>query len=192
MRMRSCLIIFTALILTSLLSYGQTPKVPVDLYRVDTEASILDAARKLMISDKYAALITVDGDGSPRARTVLTQLGPSDPARPDKGFTVWIMTRRSTRKVEQIRKNPNVTLYYNDDAKESYVTLMGTATVYTDPDHPEAMKFYTDDYAKYFWPDLKNDFIMISVRPNWMEVLIIPTIKNHPQNRRPQAVVFKY
>ncbi len=190
--MRFGLIIFTVLLLTSNLAYGQKPKDPLDLYRVDTEASILDAARKLMVSDKYAALITVDGDSPPRARTVLTQLGPSDSARPDKGFTVWIMTRRSTRKVEQIRKNPNVTLYYNDDAMESYVTLMGTATIYTDPDHPEAKKFYTDEYAKYFWPDLKKDFIMIGIRPNWMEVLIMPTIKNHPQNWRPQAVVFKY
>ncbi len=178
--MRFGLIIFTVLLLTSNLAYGQKPKDPLDLYRVDTEASILDAARKLMVSDKYAALITVDGDGPPRARTVLTQLGPSDSARPDKGFTVWIMTRRSTGKVEQIMKNPNVTLYYNDDAKESYVTLMGPATI------------YTDEYAKYFWPDLKKDFIMIGVRPNWMEVLIMPTIKNHPQNWRPQAVVFKY
>ena len=189
--MRFTLIIFAVLVLISNLAYGQRPPVPTDLYRVDEEASILDAARKLIVSDKYAALITVDGDGSPRTRTVLTQLDPADPSRPDKGFTIWIMTRRSTRKVEQIRKNPIVTLYYNDDARESYVTVMGTATIYTDPDDPEAKKFYTDEYAKYFWPDLKKDFIMISVKPKWMEVLIMPAIKNHPENWRPQAVVFK-
>ena len=190
--MRFGIIILAVLLLTSGLAYAQKPKDPLDLYRVDSETSILEAARKLMVSDKYAALVTVDGDDSPRTRTVLTQLGPADPSRPDKGFTVWIMTRRSTRKVEQIKKNPNVTLYYNDDLKESYVTLMGTATIYTDLDHPEARKFYTDEYAKYFWPDLKKDFIMISVKPKWMEVLIMPTIKNHPQNWRPQTVVFKY
>lgn len=186
--MRTFLIIFAMLLAVDLVS-SQAPK---DLYRVDEEAKVLEAARALITADKYAALITVDEDRVPRTRTVLTQLGPADPTRLDKGLTVWIMTRRSTRKVEQIRKNPHVTLYYNDDEKESYVSLMGTATIYTDPDHPEAKKFYTADYAKYFWPDLKKDFIMISVRPKWMEVLIMPTIKNHPENWRPQAVVFKY
>lgn len=191
--MRLCLVTLV-LLLTSGLTLAQQP-LPKDVgesYRVHEEKSILESARALMISDKYAALVTADGEGSPRARTVVTQLGPMDLTRPDKGFTVWIMTRRSTRKVEQIRKNPNVTLYFNEDAKESYVTLMGTATIYTDPNHPEAKKFYTDEQAKYFWPDLKNDFIMISVKPKWIEALIMPTIKDHPENWRPQAVVFKY
>ncbi len=172
--------------------FGQKTKVPSDLYRVDDEAAILAAARDLITADKYAAFVTVDKDGVPRARTVLTQIGPADASRPDKGFTIWILTRRSTRKVEQIRKNPNVTLYYNDDPNERYVTLMGTATIHTNPNHPEAKKFYDEAYAKYFWPDLEKDFIMISVRPKWLEALIMPTIKGHQQNWRPQAVVFRY
>ncbi|MEQ1923114.1 MAG: pyridoxamine 5'-phosphate oxidase family protein [Pyrinomonadaceae bacterium] len=193
-RMRSYLILVAFLLLTCSLVFAQKP-LPKDArepYKVDDEKTLLESARSLMIADKYAALITVDDDGIPRARTVVTQLGTLDLTRPDKGLTVWILTRRSTRKIEQIKKNPKVTLYYNDDAKESYVTLMGTATIYTDPNNPEAKKFYTDEQAKYFWPDLKKDFAMISVKPMWMEVLIWPTIKNHPDNWRPQAVVFKY
>ncbi len=190
--MRSSLATLILFLLSAGLALAQKPVASSDLYRVDDEMKILESARALMIADKYAALVTADGDGPPRARTVVTQLGPLDESRPDKGFTVWIMTRRSTRKVEQVRKNPNVTLYYNDDAKESYVTLMGTATIYTNPNDPEARKFYNDEQAKYFWPDLKNEFIMISVTPKWIEALIMPTIKNHPQNWRPQAVVFRY
>lgn len=121
-----------------------------ELYRVDNETSIIAAARTLMTSDKNAALITVDADGVPRARTVLTHLGPADGSSPDKGMTVWIMTRRSTRKVEQISNNPNVTLYFNDDPKNSYVTLMGIATIHLDPNDKEAKKFTTMNMQNSF------------------------------------------
>lgn len=33
---------------------------------------------------------------------------------------------------------------------------------------------------------------MISVKPKWLEVMIWPTIKNHSENWRPQAVEFMY
>jgi general stress protein 26 len=49
-------------------------------------------------------------------------------------MTVWVMTRDSTRKVEQIRHHPQVTLYFNDDTKMSYLTIMGIARVHTDPE----------------------------------------------------------
>lgn len=192
MRLRSCLLQLSIIGILAAGAQAQQLKVPTDLYRVDDEAAILDAARALINADKYAAFVTVDANGAPRARTVLTQIGPADPSRADKGFTIWIMTRRSTRKVEQIRKNPRVTLYYNDDAKESYVTIMGVATIHTDPKDPEAKKFYDEGYAKFFWPDLEKDFIMISVKPIWLEALVMPVIKNNRDNWRPQSVVFKY
>jgi len=61
-----------------------------------------------MISDSNAALVTVDADGQPRVRTVKAFLDPVDPARPASGVTVWVTTRLTTRKIEQIRRHPKV------------------------------------------------------------------------------------
>ena len=93
---------------------------PEELYQVDTQAAILKAARALMESDENMALVTVDDKGQPRVRSVRAFLAAVDPNDASKGMTVWVMTRDQTRKLEQIRRHPQVTLYFNDDAKVSY------------------------------------------------------------------------
>ncbi|HVL70029.1 MAG TPA: pyridoxamine 5'-phosphate oxidase family protein [Vicinamibacterales bacterium] len=151
--------------------------------------AILAAARALMERDGVVALATVDAGGQPRVRSVRAFLDPVDPARPASGFTVWILTRHTTRKVEQVRRHPQVTLYFNDDAGDSYASIMGTATVHTDPDHPAAKRHYDDELVKFFWPDFPRDFVMIEVRPRWLE-FIGPAAENDDRTWRPQAVVF--
>ena len=162
---------------------------PNELYRVTDEAAILAAARTLMVADENAALVTVDPSGQPRVRTVRAFPDEVDPAKPAKGMTVWIMTRRSTRKIEQIRQHPQVTLYFNNDATNSYLTIMGTAIVHTDPDNQEAKRFYDDEYAAFFWPELAKDFVMIQVKPRWIEFMG-QGVPNHPETWRPQSVEF--
>ena len=105
-------------------------------------------------------------------------------------MTVWIMTRESTRKVEQIRRNPKVTLYFNDDEKVSYLSIMGTATVLTDPTDPQLKQFIDiEGYKEFFWPEFPKGFVMIRVKPRWLEFMG-NGIKNHMQHWRPQAVEF--
>ena len=161
-----------------------------ELYKVADDTTILRAARTLMLADSNVAVITVDSTGQPRARTTKAFVNPVDPADRARGVTVWIMTRLTTRKVDQMRRHPQVTLYFNDDARVEYATIMGTAVVHTDPENPDAKRFYEDGYKEFFWPDFPRDFVMIEVKPKWLEYLG-PEVHGHKDNWRPQAVVFR-
>jgi general stress protein 26 len=161
-----------------------------ELYRVDPPEVILQAARALMEEDRNVALVTVDSRGQPRVRTVRTFLNDFDPLDPRKGMTVWIMTRDSTRKVGQINENSNVTLYFNNDARESYVSIMGAGTVHTDPNAPAVQPFLAlEGFRQFFWPEFPKGFVMIEVQPRWVEY-IGAGVPNHQVNWRPQAVTF--
>jgi hypothetical protein len=66
-------------------------------------AAVIAAAIDIVQKARYCTFITIDQQGQPQARIV-------DPLAPDAGFTVWIATNPLTRKVEQVRSNPRVTL----------------------------------------------------------------------------------
>lgn len=181
-------------LLICLLAYeaqaGQPLPTPVTGLNLATDkTAVLEGARALMLADENVALVSVDADGRPRVRTVKAFLDPPVAGRPAAGLTVWIMTRRTTRKVEQIRQHDKVALYFNDDDKLSYATLMGTAIVHTDPATPGAKRHYDEEYAKFFWPAFPEDFVMIEVRPDWLEYMG-PGVPNDRNTWRPRAVVF--
>lgn len=196
MRVRNAFGFFALTLILGCASAPVMPQAPVaneQLYRVDKPGDILKAARSLMESDENMALVTVDGQGQPRARSVRAFLSDIDETDPRAGMTVWVMTRDSTRKIGQIMRNPKVTLYFNDDAKFSYLSLMGTATVHTDPEHRTIKAILArealEGYAEYFWPNFPEGFVMIEVQPRWIEFMG-PGVKNHPEHWRPQAVEF--
>ena len=141
-----------------------------------------------MIADSNVAVVTVDSMGQPRVRTTKAFVSPVDANDSAKGVTVWIMTRLATRKVDQMRRHPQVTLYFNSDERIEYATVMGSATIHRDPNHPQAKAFYEDGYKEFFWPDFPKDFVMIEIKPLWVEYLG-PTIAAHSTSWRPQAVV---
>ncbi len=151
-----------------------------ELYRIDDEQSILRAARAIIAADSVAALVTIDADGQPRVRSV-------NASTPEQDMTIWIATRPDTRKVEQIRRNPNVALYYNDDEALSYVSIMGIATLHDDLATKDAKNFFDDSVLRALWPDYPRDYLLIRVTPRWIEV-IGHGISAHPQTWRPQAV----
>ena len=160
-----------------------------DLRMAADPRALVDSARSLMLADSNVALVTVDSAGQPRVRTVRAFIDPPDSARLESGITVWVMTRFSTRKVDQIRRHPQVTLYFNHDDRQSYASIMGVATVHTDPEHPGAKRHYDEEYKQFFWPDFPRDFVMLEIRPRWIEYLG-PGHSNDPTTWRPQAVVF--
>ena len=152
--------------------------------------TLLDSARALMQRDGFVALVTVDSSGQPRVRTVRAYFDSVDSSRPASGVTVWIKTRLTTRKVDQIRRHPQVTLYFNDDTRASYASIMGTAVVHTDPNEAATKRHFDSADAKFFWPDYPRGFVMIEVQPKWLEY-IGPGIENDSTTWRPQSVVFK-
>lgn len=145
--------------------------------------AVLTAARALIAADPNAAFVTVDANGRPRVRTVIT-------SAPDSSFTIWIATRPTTRKVEQIRNNARVALYYNDDSQSSYVSIMGKATLHTDRAILDAKNFYGAERTRAFFPNYPADMVLIEVKPDWIEV-IGAGIRADSSTWRPQATVLR-
>jgi general stress protein 26 len=152
-------------------------------------AVVLDSADALIARDSSVGLVSVDESNRPRVRSVRA-FRLKNPTSARERFTVFILTRPSTRKIDQITKNPLVTLYWNEDQRAAYTTIMGRATVHRDPKNPRLQPFLDPATVKFFWPEFPNDFVMIEVVPDWLE-FIGPGLWNDPNTWRPQAVVFQ-
>ena len=122
---------------------------------------LINAAREIMTSVNTCALITIDYEGSPRVRVM-------DPFLPENDFTVWFGTNSKSRKVDQIKNNPKVTLYYLDSDESGYVTIHGIAQIVNDKLEKE--KRWKDEWEA-FYQNKTNDYRLIKVSPEWMEVI---------------------
>lgn len=149
---------------------------------------VLDSAAALISRDSSVGMVTVDPDGRPRVRTVRA-FRLANPQSEQERFTIYVLTRPSTRKVDQLASNAAVTLYFNEDQRTTYATLMGRATLLRDPTLPRLKAFLDEGTVKFFWPDFPRDFVIIEVQPQWLE-FIGPGLWNDPDTWRPQAVVF--
>lgn len=123
--------------------------------------AILAAAREIMGMQKYCALITVDAAGQPHARTM-------NPFPPEADMTVWFATNSRCRKVQEIRSDSRVSLYYADHEEASgYVVLTGRAVLVDEMSEKLKRK---RDYWNEAFPDWKY-LILIKVIPEKLEVL---------------------
>jgi len=126
-----------------------------------TRDELVAAARKVMTSQTYCALITLDASGRPSVRTM-------NPFPPEEDLTVWFATNDRSRKVAEMRADPRVTLYYADHAKASgYVSLSGRAVLVDDK--AEILK-RKRAYWDTSFPGLKN-LVLVKVVPEKLDVL---------------------
>ena len=125
--------------------------------------SLEQVAREIIAAANYAALITLDAEGHPRARVM-------DPFPPEEGMTVWLATNPRSRKVEQITADSRVTLYYFDETGLGYVTLMGTARLVNDAE--EKARRWKPGWEA-FYPDRESSYLLIEVTPQRMEVISV-------------------
>ncbi len=86
---------------------------------------LIVAAREIMAAASTCALITLDEKDLPMVRVM-------DPFLPESDFTVWFGTNPKSRKVNQIKNNPKVTLYYLDSDGSGYVVIHGIAQLIDD------------------------------------------------------------
>ncbi len=104
-------------------------------------AAVIAAATDIIQKAHYCTFITIDEDGQPQARMV-------DPIAPDADFTIWFATNPLTRKVDQVRRNPKVTLSCFDAATSSYVTVLGRGDLVTDV--TEKQRHWKTDWAAIY------------------------------------------
>jgi general stress protein 26 len=131
------------------------PSAPAD------SAKVLSAAREIMAAQQYCALITLDETGLPQIRTM-------NPFPPDDGMVVWMATNSRSRKVEQIKKDPRVSLYYSNHATAiGYVAITGKAVLVDDMQEILRRKRAYWDTA---FPGLKN-LTLIKVIPERIDVV---------------------
>jgi general stress protein 26 len=122
---------------------------------------VIAAARELIGTLKYCALITVDANGQPQVRTM-------NPFPPEDDMSVWMATTTKSRKYAEIQRNPRVTLYYANHAEAAgYVSLVGRAVLVDDMQ--EVLKRKRAYWDQSF-PGLKN-IVLIHVIPERLEVV---------------------
>src|SRR5882724_5701838 len=126
-----------------------------------SKAELIAAAREIMTTTRYCALITTDRRGHANALTM-------DAFSPDENMTVWFGTNPLSRKVSEIRRNPQVTLYYFDRENQAYVSMQGIARLVNDP--KEKARHWKDDW-KAIYPDRDESYLLIEVRPVRLEVV---------------------
>jgi general stress protein 26 len=122
--------------------------------------SLLQAAHEIMKSTPYCALVTLDSTGRPEVRTM-------NPFPQSDEKVIWFATSRKSRKVTDIKKNPNVCVYYADHVHaKGYVNFTGTAVIIDDKDLLVKMK-------RQYWegiPDWQNRFVLIKITPKKLDV----------------------
>jgi general stress protein 26 len=123
--------------------------------------TLIVAAKKIIESSRYCALITTDSTGEIHVRTM-------DPFSPENNMVVWMGTNSDTRKVIEIRNNPNVTLYYSDPNGLGYVVISGNAQIIDEKE--ETAKRWKEEWAQ-FYPNREKNYILIKLVPEKMEVI---------------------
>jgi general stress protein 26 len=133
---------------------------------------------------RYASLVTIAADGQPQARIM-------DPSDPDADFTVWIATNPASRKVGQLRRSSRATLLYFDRATESYVTLLGSATLVNDPAEKER-RWQTKWAPHYPEGPRATSHMLIRFTPRSLEIVSAPhKLQGDPKTWRPVVLQLK-
>src|SRR5215813_5855527 len=142
---------------------------------------LIAEAREIMTATRYCALITIDRSGRAQARTM-------DAFAPDDQMVVWFGTNPLSRKVTEIRRHAQVTLYYFDREKQAYVTIHGIARLVNDAN--EKTRHWKEEW-KSFYPDRDKNYMLIEVRPLTLEVVNTKKgIVGDPKTWRPPTVRF--
>ena len=149
-------VIVIVLIASSLTAQELEDKMQQEISR----DSLLSVARAIIDSAKSRTFITVDENGKPQARTM-------SPFPPDENMVIWLGTNPRSRKVKQIKNNPNVIVYYYDTKGLSYVSVSGQARIVNDPD--KKAHYWVKSWTRYY-PDPDKDYILIEVTPKRLEI----------------------
>jgi general stress protein 26 len=125
----------------------------------DLKKSVVD----LISRNRYAKLITFGQDGAPRAR-IMTNLPMG------KDMAIWFATGLSTSKIQDIKKNPNVSVFVDDPNDQTNASIIGKAEIVTDDRLRK--KFWQEPFG-FFFPGGPSDpdYCLIKITPKKVEYL---------------------
>ncbi|GBE04809.1 MAG TPA: hypothetical protein ENG80_02360 [Nitrospirae bacterium] len=125
----------------------------------DLKQRIYDAAKEMQLIN----VATITEDGKPWVRYVM--------GKTDNDLVMRFCTHMSSRKVPQIRKNPNVHISLGVSSLETarnWVQVQGTAEVSTDKAERDA--FWFDELNNYFSGPDDPDYCVVIIRPSRIEL----------------------
>jgi general stress protein 26 len=126
-----------------------------------TRQKFFSAAREIMAHAHFCTLISMDEADHPVGRIV-------EPFEPDSNLVVWIGTNSLSRKVQQIKKNPVITLFYFDPSSYAYVSIQGKAELKNDS---ASVNLYWKDEWLPFYPNNREYYLLIKFTPTFLEIL---------------------
>src|SRR5512138_2907430 len=136
------------------------PKAQIESHSVE-ESNMLMAAREIIAGQTYCALITLDASGQPQIRTM-------NPFPPEEDMSIWMATNSRSRKVQEMRANPRVSLYYaNHKEATGSVVIHGDAVLVDDMAEKLKRKRAYWDQSFPDWQYL----LLVKVIPGEVEVL---------------------
>ena len=104
-------------------------------------------------------------------------------------FLVWIGTSASSRKIAEIRANPEISLALGNDSAGANLIIHGKATLYSDV---ETKKKYWKPEWLLFFPDgaEARDYIVVKVFPESIELMDLKrNVTPHPFGLKPLQLV---
>ena len=128
-----------------------------------SRAQIVAAAKAIIQETRYCTLVTLGPDGQPQARVV-------DPFPPDSDLTIWIATNPLTRKVQDIQRDPRVTLLCFNPGTFEYVAILGKAVPDTEAGH-KAAHWKESWAALYKNQNHGDDYLLLRMTPFRLEVV---------------------
>ncbi len=141
----------------------------------EERARVLAAAREIIASQTYCALVTQGLDGFPSIRSM-------NPFPPEQDMSVWMATNSRSRKIVEIRRDPRVCLYYaNHREAIGSVVITGKAVLVDNPEEKLKRKRAYWDQAFPDWQYL----MLIKVIPLRLEVI------NYKQNYNNAPVTWR-
>lgn len=147
-----------------------------------TNIKLISAAKEIMSEAGTCALITIDEKNLPTVRVM-------DPFNPESDLTVWFGTNPKSRKVKQIKNNPNVTLYYLEKNASGYVVIHGQAELFDD-EFEKGNRWKPEWEA--FYPDRSKSYLLIKVVPKSMEIISYAHgIVGDPETWETPFIIFK-
>jgi len=153
--------IFVLLVLSVLVSTSNSFYSEMNGQSGVNRDTIILAAHEIINETTYCGLATIDSLGQPQIRTM-------NPFPVKDDLVIWFATSRTSRKVREIKNNPNVGVYFaNHINAKGYVNINGVASVIDNRELLIQMK-------REYWNGIKDwqdKFVLIKIIPKSIEVI---------------------